>query len=213
MTHFRHRRTVALFSVAAAALALAGCSDAESEPTASTTSITPSSDAGSNAGSKAAAAPFHATEGTMTAVPTGEAAQTASASPESALTVTDIRIGSHDGFDRVVYELGGSGTPGWRTRIVTTAAQQGSGKPIEVDGEAILEVLIDGSAYPFESGVEPYRGQNPLAAAPGGVVLQVADAGVFEGVTQTFVGLSRADAQYRVYTLDNPTRVVVDVAR
>jgi len=34
------------------------------------------------------------------------------ASEDSFVTVTKIRIGVHDGFDRVVFEVEGTGTPG-----------------------------------------------------------------------------------------------------
>ncbi|RVW10367.1 hypothetical protein EGT67_04085 [Prescottella agglutinans] len=214
MTHYRSRRTLALSSVAVAALALAGCTSAESEPTASTTSMTSSaavdSDSDSNRQPKALAAPA---EGTLTAAPTGQSQQTSAASPDAALTITDIRVGKHDGFDRVVYEFGGTGTPGWRADIVSTATQQGSGNPLAVAGEGILQVLVDGSSMPFMTNVEPYSGPNPLEVENPVVVTEVRDAGIFEGTDQTLIGLTDRDVSYRVYTLTEPTRLVVDVAR
>ncbi|PTR30165.1 hypothetical protein C8K36_10213 [Rhodococcus sp. OK519] len=208
MTYLRSRRTLAISSAAIAAIALAGCSSTESEPTASSTSITASS-----ASAQVKAAPLAADEGTLTAAPTAQETQTGTASPDAALTISDIRIGIHDGFDRVVYELGGTGTPGWSSEIVSTANQQGSGNPLAVSGQAILQVMITGSSMPFSSGVEPYAGPNPIEAAPGGIVTEVRDAGIFEGTNQTLIGLARPDAAYRVFTLSNPTRLVVDVAR
>ena len=208
MTHFRSRRTLAMSSVAVAALALAGCTSAESEPTASTTSMTSSAATSATSASKAAAA-----EGTLTDAPTEQGAQRGEASPDAALTITDMRVGRHDGFDRVVYEFGGTGTPGWRSGIVATANQQGSGDPLAVSGQGILQVLIDGSSMPFMTGVEPYSGPNPLEVENPGVVTEVRDAGVFEGTAQTLIGLTKRDVSYRVYTLSDPTRLVVDVAR
>ena len=81
-----------------------------------------------------------------------------------------------------------------------------------VAGHGILQVLIDGSAYPFDSGAEPYAGPNPVVAEPGGVVTEVNGSGVFEGVTQSFIGVTEAGRPFRVSALTGPTRVVVDVA-
>lgn len=209
MTYLRSRRTLAISSVALAAIALAGCSSTDSEPTASSTSVT----ASTSTSSPVKAAPLAADEGTLTAAPTAQDAQTGTASEDAALTISDMRIGTHDGFDRVVFEFGGTGTPGWRSEIVSTANQQGSGNPLAVSGQAILQVMITGASMPYATGVEEYSGPNPLEAAPGGIVTEVRDAGIFEGTNQTLIGLSRPDADYRVYTLDNPTRLVVDVAR
>ncbi|WFR71808.1 hypothetical protein P9209_24315 [Prescottella defluvii] len=212
MTHFRSRRTLAMSSVAVAALALAGCTSAESEPAASTTSMT-SSSAASDDSSRETKAPAAAVDGTLTAAPTGQAPQTAAASPDAALTIRDIRVGKHDGFDRVVYEFGGTGTPGWRAEIVSTATQQGSGKPLAVAGQGILQVLVDGSSMPFMTNVEPYSGPNPLEVENPVVVTEVRDAGIFEGTDQTLIGLSDRNVSYRVYTLTEPTRLVVDISR
>ncbi|WP_137725353.1 AMIN-like domain-containing (lipo)protein [Prescottella subtropica] len=209
MTHYRSRRTLALSSVAAAALALASCTNSDTEPTASATSITVESTA-----SAVAPAPLAATaDGTRTDAPTAQEGQRGDASADAALTITDMRIGHHDGFDRVVYQFDGTGTPGWRTEVVGTVVQQGSGNPIAVAGQGILQVLIDGSAMPFTTGVEPYAGPNPLEIEKPGIVTEVRDAGVFEGTAQTLIGLTTRGVSYRVYTLEGPTRLVVDVAR
>ncbi|GAB2659828.1 hypothetical protein GCM10027068_44840 [Prescottella soli] len=158
-------------------------------------------------------APQAAAEGTLTAAPTGQAPESVAASPDAALTIRDIRVGKHDGFDRVVYEFGGTGTPGWRAEMVSTATQQGSGTPLAVAGQGILQVLVDGSSMPFMTNVEPYSGPNPLEVENPVVVTEVRDAGIFEGTDQTFIGLSDRNVSYRVYTLTEPTRLVVDIAR
>ncbi|AZZ82445.1 MULTISPECIES: AMIN-like domain-containing (lipo)protein [Gordonia] len=202
-------RVRAAVVLVAAALVVAGCSAADGErdsdvgvaPTVTeTVTSTPPSETGSTASD----------------VPTdGESAgpKTAPAGEGARLTVTDIRTGSHDGFDRVVYELGGSGRPGWRVAYVDEALQDGSGFPVDVAGGAILEVQITGSAYPFDSGVEPYAGPDPIRAQPGGSVVEVRGALVFEGVTQSFIGVSERGAPFTVDVLTNPTRLVIDVQR
>ncbi|MEO9328919.1 AMIN-like domain-containing (lipo)protein [Gordonia aurantiaca] len=138
---------------------------------------------------------------------------TAPASAGARLTVTDIRTGVHDGFDRVVYELDGAGTPGWRVAYVDEAIQDGSGRPVEVDGNGVLEVRILGSAYPHDSGAEPYGGPDPVRAQSGGAVVEVHGALVFEGITQSFIGVTEYGAPFTVVALTNPTRLVIDVRR
>ncbi len=126
------------------------------------------------------------------------------------MTVSDIRIGRHEGFDRVVFEVDGGGTPGWDVRYVDRASSQGSGDPVTVAGDAVLEVRITGAGYPYETGVEEYSGPNPLAAEGTTVVSEVAFDHTYEGATVAFVGTS-ARTPFRVYLLENPRRVVVDL--
>ena len=129
----------------------------------------------------------------------------------AALTVTDLRVGRHDGFDRVVYELGGTGTPGWRVEYVPEAIDDGSGNVFEIAGDGTLQVMISGSGYPTDTGVPEYSGPNPLRVAETDEVEEVALRGVFEGYTQSFIGTDDSDNPFRVYALTNPTRVVVEV--
>ncbi|ONM50771.1 hypothetical protein B0T44_09110 [Nocardia donostiensis] len=191
-----HMRNNIVVVVAAAAALLAGCADGGSSP------------AGDAPAANAPALP------TTTAAPSPSDADTERAEPsdDARLTVTGIRIGHHDGFDRVVYDLGGTGTPGWIVEYTDVAYQDGSGAPIEVAGQSILEVRITGSAYPFDSGVEEYAGPDPVVnpSAPG--IAGVYRSLVFEGVTQSFIGVNADHPAFSVSTQSDPTRLVIDIA-
>jgi hypothetical protein len=136
---------------------------------------------------------------------------TADASPEARVTVSGIRVAAHDGFDRVVFETGGTGIPGWDVRYVDQASSQGSGKPVDVAGDAVLQVTLTGAGYPYDTGVDEYSGPDPLSASGTQAVAEVAFDGTFEGTTVSFVGTS-GKLPFRVYRLENPVRVVVEVA-
>jgi len=126
------------------------------------------------------------------------------------VTVSDIRIGAHDGFDRVVLEVGGTGTPGWDVRYVDEASSQGKGEPVPVDGDAVLQVTVTGAGYPYATGVEEFAGPALTGTGTSAVTEVVYDA-TFEGTAVAFVGTT-TEAPFRVYALSDPTRIVVEVA-
>ncbi|MEU1984271.1 hypothetical protein [Nocardia sp. NPDC019395] len=136
----------------------------------------------------------------------------AEASPDAMLTVTDIRMSRHAGFDRVEYYLGGPGTPGWSAWYTGRAVQDGSGRELDVAGRSVLEVRITGSAYPFDSGVAPYAGPDPATdpAVPG--IAGVYRTTVFEGITQSFIGVGADEPGFTVATATMPNRLVIDIA-
>ena len=146
-----------------------------------------------------AAAPFPAN----TDPDTGEA------SGDALVTVTDIRVGRHDGFDRVVFETDGTGTPGWRVEYVDAARSQGSGADIALDGDAVLQVTLTGVGYPFDTGVEEYSGPDRIAAGTGAVTEVVWDS-TFEGTSVAFVGVDE-ETPFRVRLMEDPARVVLEV--
>jgi hypothetical protein len=212
------RSLVPVSSVLAAAVLLTGC--AEDAPSAA--------GAASTATSSSAAAPSSAADAPATGSPstgdpdadTGTAApsfpadtrpDTAEASADASVTVSGIRTGRHDGFDRVVLEVGGTGTPGWDVRYVDVASSQGSGDAVDVAGDAVLQVTITGAGYPYDTGVEEWSGPDPLAGQGTENVTEVVFDATFEGTTVAFVG-TRTQAPFRVYALQDPTRVVVEVA-
>ena len=210
----RPRTTAAVLSVLLAGpLLLAGCAEKQGA---------------SEAGASAAATQEAVSEGASETVGAGATdqdgadpspaepfpgdteADTQAASAGAAVTVSDIRIGGHDGFDRVVFEVGGSGTPGWDVRYVDAASSQGSGDPIDVAGDAVLQVTLTGVGYPYETGVEEYAG-GPLTGAGTTAVTEVAWDATYEGTSVAVVGAA-SEHPFRVYALADPARVVVEVA-
>ncbi len=129
------------------------------------------------------------------------------------VSVTDVRLGRHNGFDRIVFEIGGEGQAGWDVRYVDEARAAGSGFPIDVDGEAILRVRLDNIALPPDApaGVEPWDGPERLRLEGAGPVAEVIEDKVYEGVQTFFVGVTDA-TPFQVNRLQSPQRVVVDVA-
>lgn len=138
-------------------------------------------------------------------------ADTADASADARVTVSDIRVGRHDGFDRVVLEVGGEGTPGWDVRYVDQASSQGSGDAIEVAGNAVLQLTVTGAGYPYDTGVEEFAIADRVSAPDTEAVTEVAFDGTYEGTTVAFVGV-QSRAPFRVYLLESPTRLVLEVA-
>ncbi|MGY1782083.1 AMIN-like domain-containing (lipo)protein [Geodermatophilus sp. SYSU D01036] len=200
----------------AAALLLTGCGGEErpaagASPTAATSSAT-SSATPSAGGSSSPTGSDDGDAGTVApSSPADTRPDTADASADASVTVRDVRTGRHDGFDRVVFEAGGTGTPGWDVRYVDVASSQGSGEEVEVAGEAVLQVTITGAGYPYDTGVEEYAGPDPLPGEGTATVTEVVFDATFEGTTVAFVG-TRSQAPFRVYALEDPTRVVVEVA-
>jgi hypothetical protein len=186
---------------------LAGCASGnDQQDAAASSSVSPSSSSPSSAG--ATATDEAGTD--APAFPANTEPDTQDASADAQVTVHDIRTGRQDGFDRIVFEVGGVGTPGWDVRYVDQASSQGSGRPIDVAGQAVLQVTITGAQIPDSTGVTEYDGPNPLPGAGTQTVTEVVYDHTFEGTAVAFAGTT-ATAPFRVFALTNPTRVVVDV--
>lgn len=124
--------------------------------------------------------------------------------PATSLVVKNVRLGSHNGFDRVVFDLEGEGEPGWWIDYAETPTHQASGKAINYHGSMALNVNIDGTTF---------VGDDPVAKTyPGtGNVTEVIGVGLFEGRTQYIIGLKAGRTPYSVQTLENPKRLVIDI--
>jgi hypothetical protein len=126
------------------------------------------------------------------------------------LSVVAVRVANQDGYDRVVFELKGrsAGAPGWRVEYVDNPTQDGSGEPVDVGGDATLAVRIEGAGYPGDTGFDYAETVDGPGATE--MVEDVELGAVFEGVYEAWIGTSRK-APFRVFRLENPARVVVDV--
>jgi hypothetical protein len=128
------------------------------------------------------------------------------------LGVTGVRTAQHPGYDRVVFDLDGTGTPGWRVEYVPEPRAEGSGAPVRLQGTVFLQVILRGVGLPFDTGVEPFGDSTTRVPGTGTKgVAEIAPGGVFEGEQQAFVGLTGTKRPFRVFALTDPARVVVDV--
>ena len=125
--------------------------------------------------------------------------------PAKALALTGIRAARHEGFTRVVLEFAGKGTPGvWSAAWTDEAVEQGRGLPIQVEGGAVLDLVIDGtpmtaSENPYPSGTHTRTGD-----------LDVVSDGTFEDNTHVVIGAPTA-REFQIGFLSNPVRMVIDI--
>ena len=210
-----HRRALAA-SAAASLLLLAACAPASPTDAPQSAEASPSGSS-PTASASASAAP----ETTPTAEPGLDATKPINADnwmssveglppvrsddPAKALALTGIRAATHEGFTRIVLEFSGEGTPGvWRAAWTDEAVEQGRGLPIQVDGEAVLDLVIDGT--PMTATENPYPGGTHTRAGD----LDVVSDGTFEDNTHVVIG-APATRQFQIGFLSNPVRMVVDI--
>ena len=125
--------------------------------------------------------------------------------PAKALALTGIRAATHEGFTRVVLEFSGEGTPGVRRAAWTDeAVEQGRGLPIQVEGEAVLDLIIDGT--PMTATENPYPSGTHTRAGD----LDIVSDGTFEDNTHVVIG-AQATRQFQIGFLSDPVRMVIDI--
>lgn len=121
--------------------------------------------------------------------------------------VVDLRYAEHRAFDRVVIDVRGE-RPGYRTVFTDKLVYDPSGEPIPLKGRHKMYVILKPAyTYALGTGNNVYKG--PKLVRPGFPSLRgIALAGSNEGVT-TF-GFTSRHKTYRIFTLTDPSRVVVD---
>ncbi|MDQ3476681.1 MAG: hypothetical protein M3492_10220 [Actinomycetota bacterium] len=118
--------------------------------------------------------------------------------------ITDVRVGANEGFDRFVVEFEGD-IGAYFVSYVDQVTQDGSGAVVPVEGTALLQVSLNGIPN------EPSTPQQTIEADLTGL-MQVVGAGAgFEGSVSYGLGTAQA-AGFRVFTLTEPSRLVVDIA-
>ncbi|GMA33324.1 AMIN-like domain-containing (lipo)protein [Litorihabitans aurantiacus] len=217
----RYRTTTLIAATGAAAL-LAGCSsgtDDEAPPATETSTATatetatetaspsPTEPSGTATTSEPAPPPPDDEAGDAApAFPTTTDPQTGE-SDSTSLHLEGVRVSEHDGFDRIVLDFAGEGLPGWDVQYVPAAESQGSGAPIPLEGDAVLQITgihtmpEDPAAYETE----------PVVEGDAGAVEQVVYDTLFEGRTVVFAGVDEGAVPFRVFALGEPSRLVVDV--
>ncbi|MBT8228036.1 MAG: GerMN domain-containing protein [Dactylosporangium sp.] len=137
----------------------------------------------------------------------GALAVPAAAQPDTPLLV-DIRAASHETYDRLVFEFSGPLPAEYGVTSVPEVIGDASGEPVPLVGNAFLAVRFAMATGHDDSGTITYG--PPRRAYPLPDIIEVANAGDFEGVLSFGVGLA-AQTPFRVFTLTSPSRVVIDL--
>lgn len=223
------RITTTVLGLAAATSMLSGLTACGSSPADTSGQPTPGASTGAaTSGSPSTASPSTTSPSTTSqpapsttdaadvkvpAFPSGTGEQSANSKGWD-LVLSGVRVGTHDGFDRVVVEFKGRGTPGWGVKYVTTPRSDGSGEVVDLHGDSFLGVSIEGvtlrKGYP-KTPADFFHGARHFAPEHGGAIEDVNVGGVFEGYSQLFLGLDGEKVPFRVFALRNPSRLVIDV--
>jgi hypothetical protein len=140
----------------------------------------------------------------------GSLAKSAGTPAATSASLTGVRAGRHDCYDRLVIDLTGVSGSARYAVSYTTVRGVGSGDAIPLAGGADLQITV--YAHGESLNVDPSR----VCDVTGFTTFrQVASGGSFEGVTVLGLGV-RARLPFRVLVLDGPgagqQRLVVDVA-
>lgn len=204
----RRRRVLAVLP---ALFLLAACTHGGSSGSSSAAAPTARASGGGSAESAAAGSGSAAGEpaeqagfAADTSADGGPAVAGGTSDPSGQLHVAAVRIGHHDGYDRVVVELSSAGVPAWSVRY--TEATGPGGGPVTVDGVAFLRVALQTAARP---GVQT----SSSATAEAGLIAQAKTTGFFEGSEEVLVGVRNPGLPFRAFALTDPGRIVLDVRR
>jgi hypothetical protein len=123
--------------------------------------------------------------------------------------IVDVRVGTHDGYDRVVFEFE-QGTPELTLdRAEPPFTADGSGLPIDVDGTSFLGLVMRGGTKQTDAGTSSYDGSTDISPDFPALV-HLIEGGDFERQSTWYLGLS-GESCVRVLLLDAPPRLVIDI--
>lgn len=200
-------------ALAAALVLLAGCTGADPSPSQPVSQESPTPAAPSAAASEppTSTAPVPTTE----PVPSDDLEAFTCDTPivedgtVGVANIVDVRVGTHDGYDRVVFEFE-QGTPELTLdRAEPPFTQDGSGLPVEVDGDSFLGLVMRGGSKQTDAGTSSYDGSTDFAPGFASLV-HLIEAGDFERQSTWYLGLAR-ESCVRVLLLEEPPRLVIDV--
>ncbi len=131
-------------------------------------------------------------------------------SSDAAVTVSGVRAETLDGVDRLVLDLAGDGEPGWVAEVVESAADDGTGDPVDIAGDQIVRLRLAGVAFPV--GGEPAGVEPQLLDVGGPALTQVAVRFWSEGNLNVFLGVTgHHEPQLAIALTHDPLRLTVDV--
>ncbi len=115
-----------------------------------------------------------------------------------------VRLGTHPGYDRIVFEYLGTTMPAVRIEQVDRPfTHDPSGLPLLVKGDSFVRIRLEGVAPTYTGAV--------AFVLAGPEVIEMAQEGDYEGVQSWIVGLHQP-ACVRISELRSPARLVIDFA-
>lgn len=124
--------------------------------------------------------------------------------------LTDVRIGEHEGYDRITFEFDGNERPHYRVEYITGPATGcASGEPAQIAGTALLQVRFTPANAHDDQGQLPF-GSTELTPALT-TLLEAEQTCDFEADVVWALGLSQ-EVDFRVIELDDEPRIVIDFA-
>lgn len=230
MKQWGTRAACTSMAVAVAALSLSACSQGPADsPTPEPGSAAPRAD---DQATTAGAVPAGVAPVGAGVVPAGDLASRCTmtaawnTAPDdggfalSPAELTDVRVGRHACYDRVVFDVDGSDPVGFTASYVPVVHADGSGQEVPVEGAAALQVVIRapylGTHDPQAWDDMPRVGDDLVAASQlsgWNALRDVVFAGTFEGQSTLAVGIQDKRA-FRVWSLESADRqrVILDIA-
>jgi hypothetical protein len=224
---FRALAPIALVAIlTACGSTTASLSTPRSSPTASAAIASPSSTA-TSAPSVVATATTALTLAPQTPAPqTSAPAAAATAAPcvssakgtlmTGQALLTDVRVGTHPGYDRVVLEFVSRQAPTNEASTYEIApatppyVQDGSGLPMTIRGDRVLGIVLRGATAATLDGRSAYSGSRDFVTQfP--ALNEFKSRGDFEAVSSWLAGLNQSGC-VRTQVLAAPTRLVIDFA-
>jgi hypothetical protein len=126
--------------------------------------------------------------------------------------ITDVRVGGHADYDRVVFEFEGGIPEASIERATPPFTHDASGAPIDVQGTSFIRVILRGGTKQTLDGTSSYDGPTDFDPALPAVV-DLIEGGDFEAQSTWYLGLT-AESCIRVIDLttsDGPPRLIIDV--
>ena len=125
--------------------------------------------------------------------------------------IVDVRVGTHPGYDRVVFEFADGLPEISLDRATPPFTQDASGLPIDVEGTSFLRLTMRGGTKQTEDGTSSYDGPTDFDPAfP--MLVDLTEGGDFEAQSTWYLGLNgEACPRVILLTEDGAPRLVIDV--
>ena len=151
-------------------------------------------------------------------IPAGSCVAVSGGTDGVLMYVTDVRVGTHPGYDRITFEFTpAEGSPAALPKYELSPAQppftyDPSDKPMEVEGDTFLHIIFHGATgvkIAGETPEETYTGPKEIKAGHPSLVEAELQSD-FEATLQWMLGLSPGTC-WNASEQGDPTRLVIDL--